>query len=264
MLGRMGSIDVFGFPDFQQDFARQYATVIDVANRLIALEDELFQKPVSEPLHELIRCIVRTVANSFRALLILVSNGCGTDALKVARGMFESAITVLYLKKHPEMLNDYLNFGSVKRHRHYECLKQFQPDGLKWIKPDVIAESEAEYAKVESQVATKRWLKNDWCKANLREMAEEVGHEKTYVFVYPLLSSVHHLDIVGLGAQTDDEDVEILPSWNNIELALALAGMFVFLALGFYNEVASLGADKEIAALFAAHKSALDTSNSKD
>ena len=132
------------------------------------------------------------------------------------------------------------------------------------IKPELIAESEAEYAKVESQFATKKWLKNDWCKANLREMAEEVGHEKTYLFVYPVTSSVHHLDIVGLAAQTDNEDVEVLPSRKNIELALAIAGMGVFLTLDCYNEVASLGADKEIAALFAAHRNAIETSKSKD
>jgi hypothetical protein len=251
----------FGFLDFQQDFARQFAAVIEIATRLMDVENGIFQKPVSEPLHKLIRYIARTVSNSYSALFILVSNGCGTDALKVARGMFESAITVLYLKKHPELFDDYLNFRWVKRHKYYEYLKQFHPEDLKRVKAEDIAASEAEYAKVETQFPRKKWLRNDWCKANLREMAAEVGQGQAYFFVYPVTSSIHHLDIVGLGAHVDDEDVEMLPSWKNIELAVAIAGIGVFLTLDCYNEVAGLGMDKEIGELFKAHKDALGASS---
>lgn len=252
----MGS--TFGFPDFQQEFSRRYAPLIDVVKRVVALENELFHKPVSEPPHKLIRYIARTVANSFSALLILVANGCGTDALKVARSMFESAVSVLYLKKHPDLLGDYLNFRWVKRHKYYEYLKENQPEQLKTIKAEVIAESEAEYAKIEPQFAAKKWLRHDWCKDNLREMAKDVGHENQYAFIYPVTSSVHHVDVVGLGAQTADEDVETLPSPNNIELAVAIAGVSLFLAIDCYNDVASLQMDKEIKATFDAHNSALD------
>ena len=146
----------------------------------------------------------------------------------------------------------------VKRHRHYEFLKQFAPDELKRIKPEVIAETEAEYGRLQKEFATKKWLKRDWCKANLREMAEDVGLEAAYAVIYPVASSIHHLDIVGLAAQSAGEDVEILPSTQNLELSLAVAGIGLFTVLDCYSEVASLGFGEELQAMSKAYKSALD------
>ena len=256
----MGNAAVLGFSDFQQTFLRQYAPIVGIANGLMGLENTLFQKPVAEPLHERIRYIARTIANSFSALLILVSNGCGTDALKIARGMFESAVAALYLKKHPELLDDYLNFRWVKQHKYLKNLKERQPDQFKKMRPEIITEVEAEYRKVELNFTQKPWLKNDWCKDNLRQMAKDVGHEETYDAIYPLASSVQHLDIVGLVAQTSDDDVDVLPSSNNIELAISNATWGLFVALDCYNGIAALGMDREIEAMFEAFKTALTQS----
>jgi hypothetical protein len=53
---------------------------------------------------------------------------------------------------------------------------------------------------------------------------------------------VHHLDVVGLMAQEDEGglDVEVLPSRNNIDLALSIAGLSISLALDYFDQ--SLGA----------------------
>ena len=63
--------------------------------------------------------------------------------------------------------------------------------------------------------------------------------------------------MVGLAAQSDVEDVEVLPSTNNLQLALANAGWGLFVALDSFNEMAALGMDQEIEAIFKDHRSAL-------
>lgn len=88
-------------------------------------------------------------------------------------------------------------------------------------------------------------------------MAKDVGHELTYAAIYPLTSSVHHLDVVGLVAQSDGEDGEVLPSTNNLQLALANGGWGLFVALDCFNEMASLGMEQEIETIFKKYKSAL-------
>jgi hypothetical protein len=77
-------------------------------------------------------------------------------------------------------------------------------------------------------------------------MAKDVDHERTYAAIYPLTSSVHHLDVVGLVAQSDGEDVEVLPSTNNLPLALSNAGWGLFVALDAFNDLAALGMAQEI------------------
>jgi hypothetical protein len=38
--------------------------------------------------------------------LILALNGCADDALRIARTMFESAVTMYYLESHPDLVPD--------------------------------------------------------------------------------------------------------------------------------------------------------------
>ena len=46
-------------------------------------------------------------ANSYGALLTLVLNGYGQDAMKIARSIYETELNGFWLKNHPEDLDDF-------------------------------------------------------------------------------------------------------------------------------------------------------------
>jgi alanine racemase len=49
-------------------------------------------------------------SNTHGALLTLVLNGYGHDAMKVARSLFEIEINIIRLKAHPDEIEDFLVF----------------------------------------------------------------------------------------------------------------------------------------------------------
>ena len=80
-----------GFPNFQKRAFQTLGPLLVAARSFIRIGREMTRAPVSGHLPDIAKQIVQTVANSMESVLVLVVNGCGVDALKVARTMFEAA-----------------------------------------------------------------------------------------------------------------------------------------------------------------------------
>lgn len=246
---------IAGFPEFWQKAHDKYPLFFKAAKELMPLENEIFKKPASEPLHKVLRHIAKIVSNSLGALITLVLNGYGNDAMKIARGMFEGAVTVGYLKGHPEQVEDYLDFHWIRQKRLYDYMKKSDPDLLQRVSPEKIAEMKRQLAVVAPRFTGSRGkLRNSWSKVKLRQMAEEVGLGDLYPTFYSFASSMHHIDIGGLFSQAEDEtlDVDVAPSDKWLGDALIIGHNTVLHVLHDYNEVAQLGFDKELEKAFSA------------
>lgn len=86
---------VAGFPDFWQRAHDRFPLFFKAAGDLAPLQNEIFRKPVSEPLHKVLRHIAKIVSNSMGAVIVLVLNEYGNDAIKVARSMFSDGCGLL-------------------------------------------------------------------------------------------------------------------------------------------------------------------------
>jgi hypothetical protein len=238
-----------GFPEFWQRAHDKFPLFFNAARDLADVQNEIFKKPVCEPLDKVLRHIAKIVSNSLGAVITLVLNGYGNDAIKICRSMFEGAVVTGYLKHHPETLEDYLEWHWVGQKRLYEYMEKHYPDGLRRMDPKAIAEMKREFSAAKTRFAGKRGrLRSSWSKKSLRQMAEEVGMGQLYQTFYFIASSMHHLDFGGLSAQSEKEsmDADIAPSEEGLEQALIIAHGAVLHCLTHYNEAAKLRMDCEL------------------
>jgi hypothetical protein len=250
-LKQSRKLEVVGFPDFWQHVHDSYAKSFEAAAELTSIGNEAFNVPLAEPLHKVARHIAKTVWNSFGALMVLVLNGYGPDAMKIARGMFEASVTLGYLRIHPDQVDDYIDFHAVIRKRLHDYMKQSSPDQLGRYSQNVIREIETDFARVAPRFRTKSGrLRASWAKRSLREMSKEVGQEQLYLTFYSFASSLHHSDMSGMVAQTlrteaeDVLDVDIAPSDKWLRESLIIGHGAVVGVLREYNEITKAGLDK--------------------
>ncbi len=222
---------------------------------------EIYQKAPPDELSALVRSATITVTNSFQSVLLLTMNGCGSDALKITRSMFESSVVVGYLQKHPALFADFVDYRWVKRHKAQEFLALYAPDRFKAVDAAEIAKTVAEYARVKSRFKGR----SSWSDKSLRDMAVDIGIEQAYLAVYPFASSVHHLDVIGIIAQEDQRigDIEVLPSRANLDLALSIAGLSAYVALTSLDDALGSGQSQALTDWFREYRSALSQADAE-
>lgn len=248
-MGREKEDIEVGFPDFWPKAQSKFPLFFEAVLEMNAIQNQIFGRPVSEPLHKVMRHISKIVSNSFGALVILVLNGYGNDAMRIARSMFEGAVISGYLKLHPEKVDDYLDWHWVRQKSIYEYMRKYRPEGLQQLDPESVQEMERRFEAVKPRYSDKKGrLRKSWTAKPLRQMAEEVSMGQLYLTYYSFASSMHHLDFGGLSMQTERQaaDVDVAPSEAWLDLASIMGHSAALRCLTNYNEVASLGMDREL------------------
>jgi hypothetical protein len=95
------------------------------------------------------------VSNSFGALITLTLNGYGHDALRISRGMFEISVNAAYLQRHPEEVDDFLDYHWVNQRKRLDYMKQHDPEALRRLPAESISAVNTEYARVLARFADK-------------------------------------------------------------------------------------------------------------
>jgi hypothetical protein len=180
--------------------------------------------------------------------MLLALNGCGVDAMKLARGMFEASVTLGYLRLHQELVDDFLDYHFIIQKQRNDFMKEHAPEQLKSISESLQREIELGFARVAPKFRNRLGkVRSSWCKVSIREMTKAVGKEELYLTFYRFASSMHHSDIGGLFAQTealesdDVLDVDVVPSDAWLKEALISAHGAVISVLRDYNEITNLG-----------------------
>jgi uncharacterized protein DUF5677 len=243
-----------GYPDFWQHVHDQLPKFFGTASlELVDIGNTAFRGSLSDPLHKIARHLARMTWNSIGSVSLLALNGSGVDAMKIARGMFETSVTLGYLRVHPEQVDDYLDYHCVIQKQRLDFTKEHEPDRLKQLPAQLLQRIEADFARVAPRFQNRKGkLRTSWSKASIREMARDVGKEKLYLTFYRFASSIHHGDVGGAFAQTatlaedDVLDVEIVPSDAWLTEALIIAHGAVVSVLGDYNEITKAGIDEVV------------------
>jgi hypothetical protein len=247
-----------GFPDFQKEVRHQIGPLLDSATAFLEIGGGMLSKPFSGQLASVVHEIARSVSNSMESVLVLVSNGCADDAFRIARTMFESAVTIHYLESHPELLQDYTDFLWVKRKRFHYYLLKFDPSQAEQVDSQQIEQMNVEYERVSPLFTDRKGrVRNSWCRANLRAMAEEVGADSMYGGLYEFTSSFTHTDVLGLVSGVGGSDKSPgVPSLLNIPLALKMGVLNYAMTLTAVNQVAGLMFDDRLNEAFSQLKQA--------
>jgi Family of unknown function (DUF5677) len=217
-----------GYSDFWPVMLKKYERFCALTQTFGPTIDDLFSQGHREPLHKVCRHLSKMVSNSLSAVLLLGMNGFGVDAIKIARTMFEAAVTVAYLRKYPAEVDDYLDFHFIVANKRYCYMKKYTPELLTILSPEAIENSTKGYARVAPRFTNKNGqVRGRWSKKSFNRICADVGLEEHHPSFYALASNITHADFSGLAAQADREpgllDVEIAPSEQFVGLAFRTA-----------------------------------------
>jgi hypothetical protein len=241
---------VVGFPEMWTPVYRKYQMFFDCAAKLAPIVTEMTRTPVKGPLLQIVGRMAAAAANTHGALLTLVLNGYGHDALKLARSLFEIELNIVRLKTHPEEVRDFLDYHHIQQKQYYDLFSDEQKSRVPQERYDQMMSA---YHSVLERFATgrdKTRPRNEWCRDSLYERAKEAGPEylDLYKSFYRRASSMHHLDFAGIAAQSDaDRLADMAPSWACLDDALVATGC-VLRSIKLYDEMANLGFAERIEA----------------
>lgn len=237
---------VFGFPDFAPTVLAEHGPELrlalehsHLANRMIAT------LPKEMSFDQLImNLLIRMTTTGWIELLILVGNGAGLGAMKIARGMFENAVTAEYLRRTPEEMDDYVEYGRVL---DYKRIKLF-PEA---VSAEKALEIENEYNRVKPRFEKDGRVRGQWNKHSIFEMAETVERAQQYKIPYSLAASIHHGNFEGMIAHLSGDETELIiespPSLVWVKQALVSGHVYLLQALNTLNTFFDLRFDLEAA-----------------
>jgi len=236
-----------GFPDFWDTAVGKYPCAFAAMPEIVPLANEIFAIPMSEPIHKICRMLSKNIFTSCSALHLLCVNGFGVDAMKIARSMFEGAVSVAYLREHPEEVDDYLDFNWIKKKRLLDYLEQHDREGAQRVPPEMKQRFLDEYTRVVPRFRnTNGRVRGRWSKKPFSQLAAEVGVSKLYATFYDVTSSMHHMDIAGVFSQVEKSedpsvfDTDIAPSMEWVDQALIAGHTAVVLSMTNYISLAGI------------------------
>ncbi len=250
-----------GFPEMWQPVYTKYRLFFDCAAKLAPIVSDMIKTPIEGQLLHIVGRIVAATANSYGALLTLVLNGYGQDAMKIARSIYEAELNILWLKNHPEDLRDFLDYHLVQQKQLYD---EMDEDQQKAVPKERYDQMMADYNEVLPRFATgrnKTRPRNEWCRVSIYERAKEAEQYwqqqmeadglkgntvSLYRTFYRHATSMHHLDIAGVLASIDDDmNALMAPSWEHLDDALVAAGA-VLRCVSYFDEMAELGMQERL------------------
>jgi hypothetical protein len=204
-----GSTAVFGFPILWDEAFKKHADVYQAIDKVQLVANELIAatKSSTVELVQLMRALTSINVNSMSDVLILVGNGRGTGAMKIARSMYEVSVTSEYLENNPNEADLYLDFAHVIAWRQ---LLFAEKSSLGKVTPELKREAEAEYNRIKGKFEKNGRIRNSWSEKSVKKMAEEVGKGDLYELVYGLSSMLHHVSVGGLIGHEMNWDAEAL------------------------------------------------------
>ena len=230
-----------GFTEMWQPVYDKYGMFFESAAKLQPIVSEMVRQPIQGQLPLLVGHMAAAAANTYGALLTLVLNGYGHDAMKLARSLFEVELNILWLKNHPEDLTDFLDYTFIQQKQIYDI---FSEEQKKQVPKERYEQMMQEYNRVLPRFATGRDRtrpRSEWCRESLFDRAKEAGLDYLYRTFYRQASSLHHLDIGGISLHLDDEmNAHMAPSWAWLEDALIASGS-VLRCISYFDEMAQLG-----------------------
>jgi hypothetical protein len=192
-----------------------------------------------------LKYFVVSLVNSSVSVAILCKAGHGADAVKIARSMFETYVSLRYLLLRRGELKDFLDFDAVARYKRLQYFKFKLPELYASIPAEKINAVNDAFRAVEKKFTdSKGKVRERWCRHSLAEMARVTGLAKMYDLFYRHASSLHHADPMGLAMLIDGKTLEIRPgpTERHVGIAMRMATLILHETLSEYSKL--IGVDR--------------------
>lgn len=249
----------FGFREYWSTAYERYSGFFDEAAQIETLVRRLADAPITPGVLQekrqliiVVRSLSLTVCNSLGAVVLLVGNGYGQDALRVARSMLEAAIIVKYLLAVPEKVQGYIDYTWIEMSRQLEIIKEFEPEGYATLSAEALQQVTDGYAKAKKHFAKKSGtgVHSSWAKGvQIAQMAEKADMTQAYDVYYRHASSVVHSDVLSVASTVEPDTLAVRFAPNDssdARIAAYLAHGTAIDVLRQFNTVAELGFTDEI------------------
>jgi hypothetical protein len=203
---------IFGFQEQWQEFQRRNDKFLSRIPNLTAAFALCFHRELedSEVIDRVVYMLGRECVEDFFEILLLAGNGYGIGALKLLRGLYERAVTLVYLSEHPDEVDSFYNYFPVWQHKFLEAIRRSYGDTL--LPEGVTNEQEQLYRDVRDNYkvtscencGTTR-INHTWNKLDLVAMAHKTGAlGKLIVPAYYVPLSHAHPTARGMVARTEE------------------------------------------------------------
>jgi len=198
--------------------------------------------PAKDDFHKVLQCQTTVALEHYGGMLSLVSDKFGFPAEGIGRNLFEIVVGTVYLAKHPQKLNDFLDYGKYLRYRQIRASKTTNA-AFQQKQTAEIAQTDVEYD------ALKKRFKKPWHGSTVELMTKDAGMTNLYDVYYRRASSVAHGDAFNVYHFTS-KGWQIGIAWQKWDRAARTAMIFGYqlLVLLFerLNQHLMLGLDHEM------------------
>jgi Family of unknown function (DUF5677) len=213
---------VFGFQGEWEDFHRRHVLFLERFPHLMEAITTAFLRTAyfSEAIDKFIFMYGRLCCEDFAEILLCCGNGYGQAATKLVRGLYERAVTLLYLKDNPESMEDFLDFHHVSQRKLLASIRETM--GADVIPEEISAGVEQSYQEVKERFmvtdcetcGTKR-VNHTWNKLDFVAMAKKTPLGQLIVPGYYLPLRQAHSTVASLLSRLEETEgggVGFIPS----------------------------------------------------
>ena len=256
----------FGNPQEWERFNAEYPEFVARYEALLETKDRIFVRSGSgEKVDRIVFGLGRVCAEDFQQVVILCGNSFGIGALQLLRGMYEREVTAAYLSKHPEAVDDFLDYHFVHMRKAVNHLRETLGtlDELhKLVPPEKLEEIERDYQGVRNRFieplcqtcgTTKPMF--SWTRFHTGVLAQRgsEGLKQMYFYWYYRPTLLSHSTIASLMARMKVTEGGVLffdggAQRNYVKEALVGAHHLMLYVLDTQNDHFKLGLDEELRA----------------
>lgn len=117
---------IFGDEDHWAEAQRRNSKFFDLFPHLLDLLHLTFSRQLIEtkPIDRVVFTLGRCCVEDFFEIILLAGNGYGIAAAKILRGLYERAVTMVYLIDQPEEVDNFLQYHHIQEHKLAQAIIQ--------------------------------------------------------------------------------------------------------------------------------------------
>ena len=179
---------IFGDQNQWSETLRRNRRFFDLFPHLMELLCLTFLRQLKEagPADRAIFVLGRCCVEDFFEIILLAGNGSGIAAAKILRGLYERAVTMVYLIDHPKEVQSFLEYNHIAEYKLMQAI--LQNNGENAVSKEVKEARESRFNAVKEnymiddckKCGTKR-MNHTWSKLDIVSMAKKTPWLRTYL-----------------------------------------------------------------------------------
>lgn len=225
----------FGESDHASRFFRKFPQFIVVFPRFIELSNVAFGRPhrPQNRLQDIAFSLGHTCRDDFLDVVFSSVHGRREMATKLIRPLFEKALAIAYMIKHPDAAERFVRYAAIQEHRMLEAALLFAPEdqinerlkgttSISQIR-EFYEQIRPEFKETVCKKCGKERLKGSW-DVDVTTMVRDVGepYSRTFFLAYVIPNQSIHATLASTWSGKEPAPEEIGPLDVNLILALDL------------------------------------------